>query len=151
MGDRGGYYVGIPIKPNEPGFTHVTIALRQDCEPEQLQMMVDAMKNLVLPIVMVIDQKVDMFGQKNDIPVHHVRFPDYHMASQIASFYERFYKPREDDANPHTKLVAHVSVDKEEREKVVNALLERDSGVYVAKRIELKKIGDKEVIFSVDK
>lgn len=150
MGDRVGYYVGIPIKPDAPGFTHVTIALRQECEPEQLQMMIDAMKTLVLPIVLVIDPSVVMFGHNKDIPVHHVRFPDYHIASQLSSFYARFYKPKEDH-EPHPNLVAHVSVDGEDREKVVNDLLELDSGVYVAKRIELKKIGDKEVIFAVDK
>ncbi len=79
-----------------------------------------------------------------------ITFPDEDVAARIARFYRTFYKQKQ-GSDAHPEVRAHVSVDNEEREKAVNDLLAKGNGVVVAKRIELKKVGDKEVIFAVDK
>ncbi len=151
--EKPGYFVGIPIttkkNPQPDAYTHVTIALRMDCEGEVLQRMIDAMMELPLPLVLVISPELVLFGHKKDIPVHLVSFPDYAIQNQLADFYARFYK-QTPGHTPHPQLVAHVSVDTPERESVVKSILEDgDHGVYIAKHIELKRVGGKEVLFAV--
>lgn len=137
-----GYYVGLPLGKDN---THVTLALRQECEPSMLQTMIYEMKKLPLPIVLVIDTAIQMFGKEKDIPVHLVHFADYAISLTMEEFYKKFYNKIENlDFKPH------VTVDSEEREQVVENLLTNNSGVFIAKKIELKKIGDREVIFAVE-
>ncbi len=56
-----GYFVGIPLGP---GFAHVTIALNQECPAHVLQQLIEAMKMLTLPIVLVIHPERIMFGHR---------------------------------------------------------------------------------------
>lgn len=148
-----GYFVGIPIisprtRKESGAYAHVTIALNVDCEPATLHNLIEHMKTITLPIVLVIDPLRMLIGHNKDVPAHAVRFPNPGCSLQLGRFYERFYKQKP-EFDQYPQLNAHVTVDKPEREQLVQELLDNDFGVYVAKSIELKKLGEKDVIFSV--
>lgn len=147
-----GYYVCIPlVLPGQPDTgAHVTIALRANCSPGELQLMINDMKTLQLPIVLTIDPNVEMFGQKKDIPVHRVHFAGARARETIESIYGVWYR-QEDGLVPHSAFEAHVSVDNPTRAAVVNTILSEEyGGVHVAKTLVLKRIGGgREILFSI--
>jgi hypothetical protein len=148
-----GYFVGIPIisprtRKESGAYAHVTIALNVDCGPRILQELLVHMKKLTLPIVMIIDPTRMLIGHDKNVPAHAVHFPNADVHHELVRFYETFYKQKA-EFDQHPTLNAHVTVDSEERAAVVNEIITQDFGVYVAKTIELKKLGEKDTVFAV--
>lgn len=124
-----GYFVGIPIGEQKVGFAHVTIGLRAETTPEEVDMIIRKMKedlSGVFPIVLSIASEREWFGHDKDIPVHRITIMG-EGRKVIEGFYESTYK----------------------REATINEILEKSQGVYIASRAELKQLGDKKVLFYV--
>jgi hypothetical protein len=78
--NRVGYWIGLPLANGKEGEdAHVTIVLRQDCQPYEFQQLVDVMNaelKPLLPIVAVIRPEIIMRDYQFDVPTHDVIFPD---------------------------------------------------------------------------
>ena len=151
--DLPGYFVGIPIGEQEVGRAHVTILVREGSTPEDVVSIINDMKeelSEVLPLVIHIQPEVKMFGHNNDIPVHPVRFVHPEHEAILKQFYRKYYKQKPGHT-PHPELEPHVSVDGKERKETVDFIFNQSNGVYIARSIQLKMIGDKEVKFQVEK
>lgn len=127
--------------------THVTIMLNADPTPGDLDKMINYLKILNFPLVIVIEPGIVMRGYKNDVPTHNVYIANDNMRAWIHKMYEDTYKQKPEFTSYPT-LSAHVSVDKPERVKIVEEYLKETKGIVFVKSAYIKELGKKEILFS---
>jgi hypothetical protein len=67
---------------------------------------------------------------------------------KLHDMYKNTYRQKE-GFTPHSTLSAHVSVDKPERMRVVNKLLEERKGIVLVNQAYIKQLGKSEILFQI--
>jgi hypothetical protein len=119
---------------------HLTVALRQDCCIEEFHLMQSLcfVIGQMLPI-RVKCAGIKMIGYKMDVKAMLVQFCDEHQGERLKDLYRDTYRQKE-GWTPHPELMAHVSVDRPEREACLEKILEREAADIIFTSVSMKEI-----------
>jgi len=144
-----GFFVALFFDPPDSN-AHITLLIRKQCTREDLQSMVNRLRfeiAAMLPLVVSINPEITIKGVERDVPTHDVNFTDEQAREKLAQLYSSMV----DADSPFPTWSPHVTVDNEDKKRVVDEILEKTGGLAVLKSAKLKQLGFKDTLFEVSK